>query len=135
MAEESIHLKVVTPERTVLDTFTSSIIAPAATGYLGILKNHAPLLTSLTPGVLSYTVGGQKKKMAVSGGFLEVADNNVTVLADTAETEEEINIERAKRAKERAEERLRKRTPDIDVARAEAALRRALARLKAAGVE
>jgi len=131
MADQAITLKVVTPQRLVLNLTIDSLVVPATEGYLGVLKNHAPLVTGLVPGVVTYKTGGQETKLAVGGGILEVAGNLATILADTAETPEEINLERARRAKERAEERLKNRPQGLDVARAELALRRAIARIKA----
>lgn len=110
-----------------------SVIAPGSEGYLGVLTDHAPLITSLIPG--SLTVVGedhQKTEYRLGGGFLEVSGNVATVLADAIETIEEIDIERARKAERRAKERLAHRSdPEIDTARAEAALARALNRLKA----
>ncbi|KUK11099.1 MAG: ATP synthase epsilon chain [Clostridia bacterium 41_269] len=133
MAEKILTMEVVTPERHVIKTQADSIVVPAAEGYLGILSNHAPLITSLRIGVVRYSLKGQEKKMAISGGFMEVADNVVTILADTAELAEEIDVDRAIAAKERALQRLRERKENIDYVRAQLALQRALARLKAAG--
>lgn len=135
MAGTSLMLEVVTPERLVFREEVEAIIVPAAEGYLGILPNHTPLITSLSVGVMRYRKNGEIKKVAVSGGFMEVAANRVTVLADTAERAEDIDVERARRAKIRAETRLREKPPNLDYARAEMALRRALTRLKAAGAE
>lgn len=130
-----LNLEVVTPERVVLSTTVSSVVVPGALGYLGILPGHAPLVTPLVPGVVTYRQNAEEKKLAVSGGFLEVADDRVILMADTAERAEEIDVERARRAKERAEKRLKERPPGLDVARAEGALKRAIARLKAAGAK
>ena len=134
MAAPLIRIEVITPERTVLWDRTESIIAPALDGYLGIQANHAPMVAGLRAGVLFYgPVGAEKRRMAISGGFLEVADNHVTILADTAELAEEIDVERAERALRRAEKRLRDFSSDVDRIRAEFALNRAMARLQAAG--
>lgn len=130
---DRLSLEVITPERVVLTATAASVVVPGALGYLGILPGHAPLVTSLVPGVVTYREEGEEKRLAVSGGFLEVVDDRVILLADTAEKAEEIDVERARRAKERAERRLKERPPGVDVARAEIALRRAIARLKAAG--
>jgi F-type H+-transporting ATPase subunit epsilon len=127
-----IVMEVVSPERLVLREEVDSLVAPGSNGYLGILPGHAPLVTGLAPGVLEYKIEGKENKLAISGGFMEVYENKATILADTAERKEEIDLERAKRAKERAEKRLRERPEGLDVQRAELALRRALARIKAA---
>lgn len=131
-----LRLEVVTPYRQVLSTEVESVILPTTDGYLGIMTNHAPLVAGLRIGVVYYgKAGKEKERMAVSGGFVEVSDNKVTILADTAELSEEIDVLRAKEAKRRAEQRLRQRQANIDFVRAELALQRALARLRAAGVE
>ncbi|MGI9952094.1 F0F1 ATP synthase subunit epsilon [Moorellaceae bacterium AZ2] len=133
VARGPFSLEVITPERVLLSTEASSLVAPGVLGYLGILPGHAPMVTLLVPGVITYREGGQEKRLAVSGGLLEVVDDRVVILADTAEKAEEIDVERARRAKERAERRLKERPPGVDLVRAESALKRALARLKAAG--
>lgn len=128
-------LEVVTPERMILREEVESVIAPGSEGYLGVLPRHSPLLTTLKPGVVRYRKGGRWERLAVSGGFMEAGPGRVVILADAAELPSEIDVERARRAMERAKKRLWERSPDLDVARAEAALMRSLARLKAAGVE
>ncbi len=126
-------LEVVTPQRKILAVEVESVVAPGAEGYLGVLPRHAPLITTLKSGVVYYhKVGGKTERMAVSGGFMEAGPDKVIILADTAELSTEIDIERARRAKERAEKRLRERPPGLDRDRAEKALQRSLARLKAA---
>lgn len=126
-------LEVVTPQRRILREEVESVVAPGAEGYLGVWPRHAPLLTTLKPGVLYYRkVGGKKECMAVSGGFMEAGPDKVIVLADAAEFSWEINGERARQAGERAKKRLRERHPGLDVARAELALAKSIARLKAA---
>jgi F-type H+-transporting ATPase subunit epsilon len=132
MAENTLKLEVVTPERKVLSEDIYSLIVPAIEGYMGILPNHAPIISGLEPGVVKFKVNGNYRKMAISGGFLEVSVNKASILANTAELAEEIDVKRAQEAKERAEKRL-KNKKDIDVLRAELALKRALARLNAAG--
>lgn len=130
MSEKHLRLEVVTPERKVLSEDIQSLVVPATEGYLGVLPNHAPLIAGLQIGIVRYKKDNEEKRMSISGGFLEVSKNKATIVAKTAELSEEIDVERAKRAKERAEKRLKSRE-DIDVLRAELALRRALARLKA----
>jgi len=131
----TLTLEVVTPERSVCRETISTVTLPGQAGYLGVLPHHAPLVTALKPGLLSYrTPQGDRRVLALSGGFAEIADNNVLVLADAAERPEEIDVERALAARRRAEERLRETGGDGDVARARIALQRALARLKAVGV-
>lgn len=129
-------LVVVTPQRQVLMEEVESVTARGSEGYLGILPRHAPFLTALKPGVLYYCkAGGKTERMAISGGFLEAGSNMVIILADAAEHSSEIDVGRARQAKERAEKRLRERPPGLDVPRAEDALQRSIGRLKAAGVE
>ncbi|AKX95235.1 ATP synthase epsilon chain [Moorella thermoacetica] len=130
----SLNLEIITPERVVLQAEAASVIAPGIQGYLGVLPEHAPLITPLQAGVVTCRRRERaEERVAVSGGFLEAGPDRVIILADTAERLEEIDVERARQARERAERRLRERPPGLDVARAEAALRRAVARLKAAG--
>jgi len=129
----SIKLEVVTAERIVYTEDVDTIIAPGAEGQLGILPHHAPLMTILQSGELVVRRGNDEDVMAISGGFLEVRPDRVIVLADQAERAEEIDEERAAAAKQRAEERLRQRgTEGFDETRAEAALRRAVARVAVA---
>ena len=125
-------LSAVTPEKVVFEQDASSIIAPGMQGYLGVLTDHAPLITPLIPGLLRVKdVGGQETEYFLSGGFLEVSNNVATILADAIETPEEIDAERAKAAEQRARERLTKRAnSNINVDRAEIALKRALWRQK-----
>ncbi|MEG6617360.1 F0F1 ATP synthase subunit epsilon [Peptococcaceae bacterium 1198_IL3148] len=127
------RLDIVTPEKVVFSEEVEFVVAPGVEGELGFLPEHAPLVSALKTGVLRVQQGGKEFKVAISGGFVEVKNSRVVVLADTAESEDEIDVERAQEAKKRAEQRLASKTADIDVARAEAALQRSLARLKAAG--
>jgi F-type H+-transporting ATPase subunit epsilon len=108
-------------------------MAQGALGEFGILPNHIPFLTTLQPGELRYRKGNQLEYLAVTGGFAEVSDNKVTILAEAAERAREIDVERARRAKERAEKRLAQaKVEAIDYTRAEAALKRSLIRLSIA---
>jgi F-type H+-transporting ATPase subunit epsilon len=127
-----LKFEIVTAERIVYSDNVDIVIAPGIEGQLGILPSHAPLLTMLQPGELVVRKEGEETAMFVSGGFLEVMQNRVTVLADVAERAEEIDIVRAEEAKHRAEEQLKVRPPEMDLAAAEAALRRSLVRLKIA---
>lgn len=127
-----LSLEVVTPERVLFKGETTSLIVPATEGYLGVLFNHAPLITGLKSGIIKYRQGESFKVLAISNGFMEVAHNVATILVDTAEKPEDIDVERANAAKERAERRLHEHQPGIDVHRAELALHRALARIEAA---
>src|ERR687894_1636584 len=104
-----IHLEIVTAERTVLSDDVDQINAPGAAGRMGVLPRHEPLLTSLIPGELTIIKGGQSTPFAISGGFMEVLPDRVTILADTAERADEIDEARADAARRRAEELLRDR--------------------------
>lgn len=128
-----IRLDIVTPDRLVAHDSVSGVTLPGKTGYLGILPGHAPLLTELAPGELTYMRDGLGHAVCVTWGFAEVLPDRVIVLVQTAERAEEIDVERAERAKQRAEERLKRfADPQIDMERAHEALRRALARLETA---
>jgi len=128
-----IRLDIVTPDRLVAHDAVNSVSIPGKNGYLGILPGHAPLLTELVPGELVYAREGAKHSVAVNWGFAEVLPDRVIVLAHSAERAEEIDVERAQKAKTRAEERLKRLDdPAIDMERAQEALRRAMARLETA---
>ena len=124
------RLEIVTAERVVFSDDVDEVVAPGVEGQLGILPHHAPLMTMLQPGELRVKKGGEEFSLAISGGFLEVRPDRVIVLADAAERVEEIDIARAEAAKRRAEELLKSRPSEMDMAQTEAALRRSLARLK-----
>ncbi len=127
-------LEIVSPEELLFKDEIQYVVVPEVTGELGVLRNHAPMIAALNIGVLRYTdPNGSIHKMAISGGFMEVVSNEARILAETAEPGSQIDVLRAKAAKERAEQRLEARTDEINIARAQAALQRALARLKAAG--
>ncbi len=128
---EQFQLTVLTPSRTFLDESVVSLIAPGSEGYLGVLAHHAPLITALVPGKLTVRTGGETQIFALSGGFLEVSENRAVILADALETPDEIDVERARRAAQRATERLRD-PGKWDVERCEVALKRALNRAKVA---
>jgi F-type H+-transporting ATPase subunit epsilon len=128
-----IRLDIVTPDRLVAHDAVTDVTIPGKNGYLGILPGHAPLLTEVAAGELAYTSGGAKHFLAVNWGFAEVLGDRVIVLAQSAERAEEIDVERAEKAKTRAEERLKRfADPQVDMERARKALVRAMARLEAA---
>jgi F-type H+-transporting ATPase subunit epsilon len=130
---EKLQLEVVTPDRLVVSETVDIVMAMGALGEFGILANHVPFLTPLQAGELRYRKDNQLEYLAVTGGFAEVSNNKVTILAEAAEKAREIDIDRAKRAKERAEKRLAQaKTEAIDYIRAESALRRALLRIRVA---
>lgn len=128
----ALKLEIVTAERAVYSDEVNVIIAPGIVGQLAILPNHAPLMTMLEPGELCVRKDSEETYIAISGGFLEVLQNKVVILADAAERSEEIDIARAEAAKQRAQEQLRQHAPGVDLISVEAALRRSLARLKVA---
>jgi F-type H+-transporting ATPase subunit epsilon len=128
-----LRVDIVTVERVVYSEDVDIVIAPGVEGELGILPRHAPLLTALTYGELRVRRGDEELSFAIGGGFMEVQPKVVTVLADTAERAEEIDLDRAQEARRRAEERLRQRIEDqVDFTRAYTALRRAATRIKVA---
>jgi F-type H+-transporting ATPase subunit epsilon len=134
MLPEFLDLQVVTPERLLVREEVHEVQVPGRGGYLGILPGHAPLLSELQMGELSYRKGTVWSHLAVFWGFLEVLPERVIVLAEMAERGEEIDVERARAARQRAEERLKNPTdPDLDLARAQVALQRSLIRLQVAG--
>ena len=122
----------MTPARVVLEKDVDMVVAPGSEGEFGVLPGHVSFLSGIVPGELRYTAGSEKEVLAVTAGFAEVFKNKVSILVDAAERAGEIDAERARKAMERAKERLsRERSDkDIDFSRAEAALRRAVARLK-----
>lgn len=131
---KTFHLELVTPDRVLLSDDVTSIIVPGAQGYLGVLANHAPLLTELGLGILHIRYPDDtEEKIAIEKGFMQVAHNRVLILADAAERPEDIDIQRAREAYIRAWQRLH--DPTMDQRRARAALERAVNRLKAAGAE
>jgi F-type H+-transporting ATPase subunit epsilon len=127
-----LFLEIVTPEEIVVSQEVDSVVAPGTDGEFGVLPGHIHLLTGIVPGELRYNTGTGKESMAVTTGFAEVSNDKVSILVDAAEKASEIDVERARQAMERARERLEKdrRTENIDNLRAEAALRRAVMRIR-----
>ncbi len=129
-----LNLDIVTPERRVLSVTADEVRAPGALGGFGIRLDHEPFMTALEPGRLTYVEGGQEHHYALGGGFLQVAENRIIVLADTAEAAGEIDAERARRAFQDAQDRLLKMTEQDEGHAVESArVRRAAARLSVAG--
>ncbi len=128
----TLHLEIITPERIVLKEDVDQIIAPTANGQITILPNHINLLTSITPGELITKIGGKDQFLAVMGGFLQIADNNVTILPDFAVLSEEIEIEKAEEAKKRAQKLMEEKGTTEEFAEAEALFKRSLLELKVA---
>ena len=132
----NIKLEVVTPDKSVVSDEAQMVVAPGAYGEFGVLPGHTTFLTTLQVGMIRYKdQGGNERLVFVNGGFAEVMLNKVTVLAESAERRKDIDVERARAAVKRAEQRLGEasRKEDIDFRRAQVALQRAIARLKVAG--
>jgi F-type H+-transporting ATPase subunit epsilon len=130
-----LTVEIVTAERVVrIEQGVDVLIAPGTEGQLAILPRHAALMTTLDAGALTFRRAGEESDFAISGGFMEVRNNRVTILADAAEAAEEIDLARAEAARARAEERLlrarEQSARDVDMARAQAALERSLIRLR-----
>jgi len=126
----SIAVEIITPERLVKQTQAESVVVPAVDGELGILAHHAPLLAQLVPGIIRMGQGESVELFAVSGGFVEVNKNHVSIFAESAEMAHEIDEERARLAAERAKESMKVATTETELRQAEAALRRAMTRLR-----
>ena len=128
----AMRLEIITAEKVVYSDEVETVLVPGIEGELGVLSHHAALMTTLKPGELMVRKDGQESYLAVTGGFLEVMENNVTILADAAERSEEIDEERAQAAVKRAQERMESREADVDLERTLSQLRRATARLNVA---
>lgn len=129
---DTFQLEIVTPSRLLVKEAAEEAQIPGLSGYLGILPGHAPLITELGVGVITYKAGGMGHTLSVCWGFAEVLQDKVTILAEAAERPQEIDVARAQRAKERAEQRLKSNDPQVDYTRAEDALQRAETRLDVA---
>jgi F-type H+-transporting ATPase subunit epsilon len=129
---DTLELEVATPERELVRELVTEVQLPGTKGYLGILPGHAPLVGLMGIGILTYTVGSEKRYLAVHEGFVEIADDHVRVVAEAAERAEEIDIPRAKHALERAIEEGQNPAEAVDPASALAAVARAQARIEAA---
>ena len=132
MRGKDLHIDIVSPSRTVFSGEANRFFAPSVDGYFEILKNHAPFLSILKTGKIVITQDGAKKYFAISSGFVEIFNNRITVLAETAESSEKIDVARSQASKERALKRLADKSPSIDVERAKASLLRAVTRLSIA---
>ena len=130
---DTFQLEIVTPEKKVVDTAATEAQIPGKNGYLGVLPGHAPLITELAIGEVTYRAGGEEQRLAVAWGFAEVLPDKVTILAETAERPNEINVERARKAKELAEQRLTSGDTNVDVDQALASQKKAETRLEVAG--
>jgi len=129
---DTFQLEIVTPEKKVVDTSAAEVQIPGKDGYLGVLPGHAPLITELGVGEISFHEGATEQRLAVAWGFAEVLPDKVTILAESAERPSEIDVDRARKAKERAEQRLAGGDSTVDVERALDSLQRAVSRLEVA---
>ena len=127
-----LHLEVVTPEKVMVSQEVDIVVAPGTMGEFGVLGGHVPFLSGIEPGELRFSNGNQTERFFVTTGFSEVSDDKVSVLVDAAEKATEIDLERARKALERAKERLAadRGKDDIDFMRAEGALKRAILRIR-----
>ena len=129
---DTFQLEIVTPSKLMVKDVAEEAQIPGLSGYLGILPGHAPLITELAVGVITYKASGAMHTLAVAWGFAEVLPDKVTILAEAAERPQEIDVARAQEAKSRAEALLKSNDPKVDYARAEDALQRAETRLSVA---
>ncbi|MBI2620387.1 MAG: F0F1 ATP synthase subunit epsilon [Ignavibacteriales bacterium] len=133
MSEKPFHLDIVTPRKVVLSAEVSSFSAPGVVGGFQVLKSHAPLLSSIAVGeVKVIDQNGTESRYATSGGFVEVRENKVVMLAETAERADEIDVKRAESARTRAEKRISEKSPEMNLERARVALLRAVNRIRVA---
>ena len=133
-SDKKIHLKIITHEQIVYENDVDEIYSPGSQGEFGILYNHIPFMSTLNIGVTKVIVDGKSEYISTLGGIFHIRDNNATILADEAERGNDIDVPRAKLAKERAEARLGNAKDKKEQARAERAIARAMARLKAASL-
>ena len=129
MADNLFKLRIITPDRTFYESEVAMVEFNTTEGEIGVLKGHIPLTVVIAPGIITITEESGTKEAALHAGFAEVFSDSVVIMAEIIEWPSEIDLERAQEARDRAEERLRTRTPETDIARAETALQRALARI------
>ena len=130
---EAMQLEIVTPDRLVVRDTAEEVQIPGRSGYLGILPGHAPLITELGVGEISYRSSGTITRLAVAWGFAEVLPDKVTIMAEVSERAQDIDVARAQNAKQRAEEILQSNRPGTNYEEVESALRRAETRIEVAG--
>ncbi len=131
MTDKNFKLEIITPEKTIFSNPVDHVKAPGYNGYFGVKPDHIPFLTVLQTGKIKAQFGKEEKLFAISGGFVQIAENIMVVLAESAEDAASIDPERAQRARDRALKRLQDKDKDTDIPRAKAALLRALNRLEA----
>ena len=127
--ERNFRLKVITPERVFYEGDVNMVEFNTTEGEIGIYRNHVPMTVIVSPGILTISENDRARNAALHAGFAEILPDSVTILAEVIEWPDEIDIKRAEAAKDRAEERLRTKTPETDILRAETALQRAMARI------
>lgn len=133
MAEKQFHLEIITPDRKFFDEPATMVELNTVEGEIGVYANHIPMTEIIAPGILKIEQGSEKKTASLMAGFMEINPDKVTILAEVAEWPEEIDVERAKKARERAQQRLNgSHDTNINALRAEMALKRALIRLSVA---
>lgn len=131
MAEgNKFDLKIITPDRIFYEGAATMLEFNTTEGEIGIYKEHVPTTVIVAPGILTITNGEEQKEAALHAGFVEILQDRVTIMAEIIEWPYEIDLERAEEARQRAEERIAIKSPDVDVARAEISLRRAIARIE-----
>ncbi|MDE5833025.1 MAG: F0F1 ATP synthase subunit epsilon [Desulfovibrio sp.] len=130
----TFQLQVVTPDKTVVNEEVETAICPGLMGEFGVMPNHAPMIAALKIGKLVYRIDGKDRILFISGGFVDIRKNKCAILAESAETAEQIDQDRAEAARKRAQERLEKQNGDIDQARAQIALQKAMMRLHIANL-
>jgi len=135
MADKRFKFEIITPEKVIYSADVEHVKSPGKNGYFGVKANHIPFLTLLRTGKITVEIGKEKIFFATSGGFAEVTDNKMTILAETSEETTKIDVERAMRARDRALKRLKEKSGDTNIQRARAALLRALNRLKVVSVK
>ena len=128
----NLHLSIITPTKVLVEEEVEEVVTPTTDGVLGILPNHAPLLSQLAPGELIIKKGNKSDSMIITGGFLEMSDNKLSILADYAVNTKDIDIAKAEAAKARAEKLMKEKLSDLDYAEVEKELARALAEISIA---
>ena len=130
MADKHFQLRIITPDRVFYEVDVEMVEFNTTEGQIGVLPGHIPLTVIIKPGILHIYEAEEEKEAALHSGFVEILPERITILAEIVEWPEEIDVTRAEEAKHRAEERLRSRTPETDIMRAETALLRAMARIQ-----
>lgn len=128
----TLHIRIITPENIVLDQDVDEVVLPTTSGEIAVLPNHVPVVTQIAPGVMLVKSHGKEDPIAIDGGFVQITDKDITILADFATHARDISVAKAEEAKRAAEKALQEKKSDVDFAAAEAEFRRAILELKAA---